>query len=147
MLKLDATHAWLPLGGATIIAAFTFGAYSSIMPIADAPVTLSGDQQVPPVRSEGSGTGTVVVARDRSVNASVTTTGIVGTEAHIHEAGSGKNGPAIIPLTKESDTFVTPPGARLTEKQLASFMAGNLYVNVHTAANPGGEVRGQLMPR
>jgi len=52
----------------------------------------------------------------------------------------------IIPLTKDGNTYSAPPGAKLTELQLASFRAGNLYVNVHTAANPGGEIRAQLIP-
>ena len=74
--------------------------------------------------------------------------GVVGTEAHVHEGARGKSGPAIISLTKRGgDTFVAPAGATLNEEQLESFMAGNLYVNVHTAANPLGEIRGQVMPR
>ena len=50
----------------------------------------------------------------------------------------------IVPLTKEGDTYKVPASARLTEVQMASFKAGNLYINVHSAANPGGEIRGQL---
>jgi hypothetical protein len=38
------------------------------------------------------------------------------------------------------------PGTKLTDAQFAAFQAGNLYVNVHTAANAGGELRGQLKP-
>jgi hypothetical protein len=76
----------------------------------------------------------------------VTTTGIAGTAAHVHEAATGKNGPVIIPLTKSGDTYTVPAGAKLTDAQFASFQAGNLYVNVHTAANPDGEMRGQLKP-
>jgi len=49
-------------------------------------------------------------------------------------------------LTKNGDTYTVPAGAKLSEAQYASFQAGNLYVNVHTAANPGGELRGQLKP-
>jgi len=81
------------------------------------------------------------------VTATVSTTGILGTEAHIHEGARGSNGPAIIALTKSGDAFVAPRDARLSEEQLASFMAGNLYINVHTAANPLGEIRGQVTPR
>ena len=110
-------------------------------------VTLSGDQEVPAVKTAGAGSGAISVAADKSVSGSVTTTGVAGTMAHIHEAAPGKNGPVVIPLSKSGDsTWSVPAGAKLTDAQFSSFKAGNLYVNVHTAANPGGEVRGQLKP-
>jgi hypothetical protein len=56
----------------------------------------------------------------------VTTTGIAGTAAHIHEGPTGKNGPVAIPLTKNGDTYTVPAGAKLTDAQLASFKAGSL---------------------
>ena len=139
-------QAWLPLGAAFILATSTLGAYSTIAAAADVKVTLAGDQEVPPVKSAGSGSGTIVVGADKSVSGSVTSTGISGTAAHIHEAATGKNGPVLIPLTKAGDTYTVPSGAKLTDAQFASFQAGNLYVNVHTAANPSGEIRGQLKP-
>ena len=109
-------------------------------------MTLSGDQEVPPVQTAGKGSGTITVGTDKSVSGSVTTTGITATAAHIHEAAAGANGPVIIPLTKDGETFAVPAGAKLTDAQFASFQAGKLYVNAHTAANPGGEIRGQLKP-
>ena len=139
-------QAWLPLAAAFILAIFTFGSYSSIAAAADIKVTLAGDQEVPPVTSVGVGTGTIVVGTDKSVSGSVTTTGIAGTMAHIHEAAAGKAGPVIIPLTKNGETYTVPASAMLTDAQFASYQAGNLYINVHTAANPGGEIRGQLKP-
>ena len=139
-------QAWLPLGAALIFAIAAFGSYSSIAAAADIKVAQAGDQEVPPVKSAGTGTGAIIVGADRSVSGSVTTTGIAGTAAHVHEAATGKNGPVIIPLTKTADTYAVPAGATLTDAQFASFQAGNLYVNVHTAANPGGEIRGQLKP-
>jgi CHRD domain len=139
-------QAWLPLGAALIFAISALGSYSSIATAADIKVTLAGDQEVPPVKSPGAGTGTITIGADKSVSGSVMTTGIPGTASHIHEAAAGKNGPVIIPLTKNGDTYTAPAGAKLTDAQFASFKAGNLYVNVHTAANPGGEIRGQLKP-
>jgi CHRD domain len=139
-------QAWFPLGAAVIFAISAIGSYSSIAGAADIKVTLSGDQEVPPVKTAGAGTGTITIGADKSVSGSVTTTGIAGTAAHIHEGAAGANGPVIIPLTKNGDTYAVPAGAKLTDAQFASFQAGKLYVNAHTAANPGGEVRAQLKP-
>jgi hypothetical protein len=109
------------------------------------PVTLSGSSEVPPVTTTASGSGTVSIKPDRSVSASITVTGMTPTAAHIHEAAAGTNGPVIVPFTKTGDnTFAAAAGATLTESQYASFKAGNLYVNVHSAKNPGGEIRAQL---
>lgn len=136
----------LRLGAALIIATSALGSYSTIAAAADIKVTLTGDQEVPSVKSAGNGTGTIIIGADKSVSGSVKTTGIAGTAAHIHEAAPGKNGPVVIPLTKNGDTYAVPAGAKLSDAQFASFKAGNLYVNAHTAANPGGEIRGQLKP-
>jgi hypothetical protein len=109
-------------------------------------VKLSGADEVPPVSATGSGSGTIRVNSDGTVSGSVTTTGVEGTMAHIHQAAKGQNGPVIIPLTKSGDTYTVPAGAKLNESQQKAYTDGNLYVNVHTAKNKGGEVRGQLTP-
>ena len=139
-------RAWLPLAVALTFAVPVFATYSAIALAADIKVTLAGDQEVPPVKTAGTGGGTIVIGTDKSVSGSVTTTGITGTAAHIHEAAAGQNGPVIIPLTQAGNTYTVPAGAKLTDAQFASFQAGKLYVNVHTAANPGGEMRAQLKP-
>ena len=108
---------------------------------------LSGDQEVPPVQTAAKGGGNITVGADKSVSGSVKTTGVEGTAAHIHEGAAGANGPVIIPLTKGSDgTWSVPGGAKLTDAQYDSYKAGKLYVNVHSAANKGGEIRAQLKP-
>lgn len=110
-------------------------------------LTLKGSDEVPAVTTSAAGSGTITVGSDKSVSGSVTTTGVAGTMAHIHEGAAGANGPVIIPLTKEgSDKWVVPSGSKLTDAQYESFKAGKLYVNVHSAAHPGGEVRAQLQP-
>src|SRR5215471_6322516 len=102
---------------------------------ADVKVSLSGNQEVPAVKTEASGGGTISIGDDKAVSGSITTTGINGTAAHIHEAPAGKNGGVIVPLAKGSSdgTWAVPNGAKLSDAQLASFKAGNLYVNVHSA--------------
>jgi hypothetical protein len=109
-------------------------------------VKLTGAEQVPALSVPGSGSGSFTVADDGAVSGSVNTTGVQGTMAHIHQGAKGQNGPVIVPLTKNGDTYTAPPGAKLTDAQLQAFKSGNTYVNVHTAANKGGEVRGQLQP-
>lgn len=110
-------------------------------------VTLIGEDQVPAVETEGHGSGTIEVDAARKVSGSVTTENVPGTMAHIHEAPPGENGPVVIPLEQEGDnTWVVPEGVHLTEAQLETLKEGNLYINVHTEENPGGEVRGQLNP-
>lgn len=110
-------------------------------------VLLSGRQEVPPVTTSASGHGNITVGPDKSVSGSITTTGVAATAAHIHDGAAGKNGPVIIPLIKTSDNvWSVPAGAKLTDAQHESYRAGNLYVNVHSAANKGGEIRGQLEP-
>jgi hypothetical protein len=87
----------------------------------------------------------VTINPDRTVIAKISVNGMTATAAHIHEGAAGANGPVIVPFTKTADNaFEAAPGAKLTESQYASFKAGNLYVNVHSAKNPGGEVRAQL---
>jgi CHRD domain-containing protein len=111
-------------------------------------VTLSGDQEVPPVSTSASANGTITVSPDKSVSGSITVSGMDATAAHIHEAAAGKNGPVIIPLTKSSDnTWSVSAGAKLTDDQYKSYLAGDLYVNVHSAAHKGGEIRAQLSPK
>ena len=137
---------WLPLSAALIFAIPVVVSYSTIAAAVDIKLTMAGDQEVPPVKTTGTGAGTIIVGTDKSVSGSVKTSGITGTAAHIHEAAAGQNGPVIVPLTQAGDTYTVPAGAKLTDAQFASFQAGKLYVNVHTAANPGGEIRAQLKP-
>lgn len=138
---------WSPLTAAVALALALSGAYSAAAFGADVKVSLAGDQEVPPVTTQAKGSGTVTIGDDMSVKGNVTTTGVMGTAAHIHMAGAGKNGPVIVPMTKSGDAGWTfAPDAKLNADQMKAFKAGELYINVHSAANPGGEIRGQLKP-
>lgn len=108
-------------------------------------VTLTGAQEVPPVMTSASGVGVIMVSPDGSISGTITTTGMDGTMAHIHEAPMGQNGPVIVSFTKTADhVWSAPTGAKLTEAQLQSLKSGNLYLNVHSATNKPGEIRAQL---
>ncbi|MGH8720903.1 MAG: CHRD domain-containing protein [Burkholderiales bacterium] len=109
-------------------------------------VSLSGAEQVPPVKVTGTGSGNFRLAEDDSLSGSVTTKNVAGTAAHIHLGAKGKEGPVIVPLTKKGDTYSVPAGRKLTASQIKAWKAGELYVNVHTARHKGGEVRGQIQP-
>ena len=132
---------WTPLAAAIALAVsgLAFGA--------DVKVMLAGDQEVPAVTTAAKGSGTVMVGDDMSVKGSITTTGITATAAHIHMAAGGKNGPVIVPMVKSGDNGWTfAPDAKMNADQMKAFKAGETYINVHSAANPGGEIRGQLKP-
>ena len=130
------------LSAAVLVTWYPFSAQAE-----DVKVMLSGGQEVPPVTSSGAGSGTISIGDDKTVTGSVTTTGVTGTMAHIHNGATGKNGPVVVPLSKNGEnTWAVPPGVKLTEAQFAAFKAGDLYVNVHSAQHQGGEVRGQLKP-
>jgi hypothetical protein len=113
----------------------------------DAKVTLSGSQEVPPVTTSATGSGTITIAADQSISGSIKTTGVKATAAHIHMGAPGANGEVILTLTKAGeDGWTVGPGAKLQDLHFQAFKDGRLYVNVHSAANPGGEIRGQIKP-
>jgi hypothetical protein len=109
-------------------------------------VSLSPAEEVPAAKSEGKGSGSFRVTEDGTISGSVTTEGVKGTMAHIHQGAKGQNGPVIIPLAKNGDTYAVPEGKKLTQAQMDALKAGNLYVNVHSNEYKGGEVRAQLQP-
>lgn len=108
-------------------------------------VNLSGDQEVPPVQTSASGTGTITVEDDKSIKGTITVTDIKPTGAHIHEAPTGKTGDPIITLEKTGENeWSIPSGAKLTDAQYDAAKAGGLYINVHSNEHKGGEIRGQI---
>ena len=109
-------------------------------------VSLTGAEEVPPVNTQAKGSGSFRIAEDGTISGSVTTEGVQGMMAHIHQGAKGQNGPVIVPLTKSGDTYTVPEGRKLTQPQMDALKAGNLYVNVHSPQNKGGEVRAQLQP-
>jgi len=131
----------------SIIAGLALIAGCSTMGGGDIALRMTGAEEVPPVSTNASGSGSLRVAQDRSVTGSFKTQGGPFTAAHIHEGAMGQNGPVIIPLTKSGDSdWIVPASAKLTDSQFESYKAGRLYVNFHSAAHKGGEIRAQIRP-
>jgi hypothetical protein len=129
--------------------------------------TLDGKQQSPAIDTTASGTATFTLSADGmslSYTLSVVDTSDI-TMAHIHIAAAGQNGPVATWLYPSQPHAETKPGkftgvlatGTLTAADLvgplqgktiadlvADIRAGNAYVNVHTTAHPGGEIRGQI---
>jgi hypothetical protein len=124
--------------------------------------TLTGAAERPdPVTTDATGSATVEVDEDGNFEVEVEDITDV-TMAHIHVGDANTAGPVVVTLfntgTPESftdretlaeGTFteadITPAGGVTTmDDLLAAMEAGNTYVNVHTSANPTGEIRGQL---
>jgi hypothetical protein len=130
-----------------LVAAAGLIAFSGLSFAVDVKVTLIGAEETPPVTTAATGKGTITIAADKSVSGTIKTTGIVGTVAHIHVGAPGQSGPPIITLDKTAENlWAVPAGSKLTDEQYASFKAGNLYVNVHSAEHKPGEIRAQLKP-
>ena len=107
---------------------------------------LKGASEVPPVDSKGTGSVTATFdTASKKLSWKGTVTGLSGpaTAAHFHSGEVGKNGGVALPIAG-ADKGSFEGSATLTDVQAEELMAGKWYVNVHTAANKGGEVRGQV---
>jgi hypothetical protein len=116
-------------------------------------VPLTGDQQVPPVQTSGSGTANLTYdAGTRVVTWNITFSGLSSqaTMAHFHgPAAAGKNAGVKVWLSQKGNMEVSSPlsgQATLSPDDAKMFEAGEMYINVHTKNNPDGEIRGQVMP-
>ena len=109
--------------------------------------TLDGKSEVPPNASTGTGTADIDYdAATRKLSWKLTYSGLSGpaTAAHFHgPAEPGKNAGVAVAIPNATET-PAEGSAILTDAQAADLVAGKYYVNVHTAANPGGEIRGQV---
>jgi hypothetical protein len=107
---------------------------------------LKGASEVPPTDSKGAGSVTATfdtASKKLSWKGSVTGLSGPATAAHFHSGEAGKNGAVVVPIAG-ADEGSFEGSATLTDAQAEELMAGKWYVNVHTAANKGGEVRGQV---
>jgi hypothetical protein len=107
--------------------------------------TLSGQQEVPANASTATGTGWFMVnPTTRAVAGLLNWSGVTASDAHIHRAAPGVSGGIVIRGTVAPGSLTISQATPLTDELLFAFMQGNLYYNVHSAAFPAGEIRGQL---
>ena len=108
---------------------------------------LSGAQEVPPTTSQGKGNADITFdTASKQLSWTVNYSGLSGppTAAHFHgPAEAGKNAGVAVPIPNQATSPVTGSHT-LTDAQASDLLAGRYYVNVHTAASPGGEIRGQV---
>lgn len=108
--------------------------------------TLNGAQEVPAVNTQGTGTATFMFDTvSRKLDWDISYSGLSGpaAAAHIHgPAAAGANAGVMVPFPAPASPI--KGSATLTEAQAAALVGGQTYVNIHTAANGGGEIRGQI---
>ncbi len=113
--------------------------------------TLSSAAEVPPTTSGATGTVETVFNKQTSeLSWIVTYSGLSGplTAAHFHgPAMPGANAGVVVPVAADMMASPIKGVATLTPAQAADLSAGKWYLNLHTAANPGGEVRAQIAPQ
>ncbi len=134
----------------TVLATFALGAAVAYAGPAFADkmkATLDGAAEVPPVTTAGKGTADVDFdPATKQLSGKLTYSGLSGpaTAAHVHGPGeAGKNAGVAVAIPNAGSS-PAEGNATLTDAQAADLTAGKYYVNVHTAANPGGEIRGQV---
>jgi len=134
----------------TMLATLAFGAAVVLAGPAFADkmkATLDGKSEVPAVTSAGKGTADLDYdAASKKLSWKLTYSGLSGpaTAAHFHgPAEAGKNAGVAVAIPNATSSPVEG-SATLTDAQAADLMAGKYYINIHTAANPGGEIRGQV---
>jgi len=114
---------------------------------------LAGSQEVPPVTTTTAiGTaGFFLNANKTELSYDITVTGLSGaiSSAHVHNAVVGSNGGPVLPITftnnHASGVWKSTDATPFVAAWVTQLEAGALYVNVHTNANTGGEIRGQII--
>jgi hypothetical protein len=109
--------------------------------------SLDGASEVPANTTAGKGSADVTFdTASKMLTWKVSYSGLTGaaTAGHFHgPAEPGKNAGVAVPLSNVASSPIEG-SATLTDAQAADLTAGKYYVNIHTAANPGGEIRGQV---
>jgi hypothetical protein len=107
--------------------------------------TLSGANEVPPNASTATGSATLTFNENTKMfTVDVTFTGLTPTAAHIHLGAAGTPGNVVFGFPPPIASPINYTSVPLDAAQEADLKAGLYYVNIHTEAYQGGEIRGQL---
>jgi len=108
---------------------------------------LDGTQEVPPNPSPATANATISLNPNGTITYNVTATGLIGAlnNGHIHAAPFGANGPIDVALTVSGPNTLSGTSAPLSSAAIARLQTQGAYVNMHTSAFPGGEIRGQIV--
>lgn len=107
--------------------------------------TMNGTSESTPNTSTATGTATLIFNTSTKIfTITVTHTIAAPTNGHIHKGAIGVSGPPVFPFSSFTSP-ITYTSVALDATQEADLNAGLYYVNIHTAAFPGGEIRGQLI--
>lgn len=109
-------------------------------------IDLSASQEVPPVTSAAKGTGWLVLRSNGSATYRITVSGLTGppTGAHFHAGATATNGGIVQAISFSDSATSSGTWSNIPDSLIARLLKGEIYANVHTAANPNGEIRGQL---
>lgn len=152
------TIAVLTIALSMITAAVAINFHSTAFAQSGFNAKLSGQEEVPPVQTQATGNALFIPMGD-SMHFIINTTVLQGaTAGHIHSGNPGENGPIVVTLFKSdspqnevnmenmfaSDKLEGPMQGKQISELVTAMSNGSTYVNVHTAQNPNGEIRGQI---
>jgi len=161
-------RAFLAVGLTVLVAISGAGVVSADAPARHFLAHLTGDQEVPPTGSPGTGMLDLrLTDNDTKLRFRLRAEGVTRIiQSHIHIGAPGTNGPVVVfffaPTPNTADKAITGDGFEVAGVRtaadfalptgvtfaafLADLRAGNTYVNIHSPAHPGGEIRGQIVP-
>lgn len=109
-------------------------------------ITLNGEQCVPPVNTEASGSASITVnVQSGEISGHIDVSGMQASKAHIHLGASGQNGKVAVNLEQSGpNRYMVPDFTTLEKADLQILINGGMYFQVHSKDHPKGELRGQI---
>jgi hypothetical protein len=125
-------------------------AEDALLEIINITTNLTPDELTADVQSSAVGRSELVlIPSNGQIIVSVEARGLTATAAHLHQGFAGANGPVIVALEQDpgnASRLSSPANTTIEQADIDAIMRGETYINVHTATNGGGELRGQVVP-